>query len=88
MGKLQLYNWPDDWVIVRQDFNNVFYMSIVEVYDPFMSWIMQKFQIDICKFDDKLHSKFGDYEKEGLSMRDIVKKNYGDAGIQLIEQLI
>lgn len=63
-------------------------MSIVDIYDPFMSWIMQKFQIDIVKFDDKLHRKLGDYEEKGLSMRDIIKKTYGDKGVKLIEQLL
>lgn len=82
------YNWPSDWSKLRRDFIKTFHMSIVDIYDPFMSWIMQKFQIDIVKFDDKLHRKFGDYEEDGLSMRDIVKKNYGDAGLKLIEQLI
>lgn len=63
-------------------------MTIVDVYDPLMSFVTNTFQVDLIKFDDILHRKFGDYEEDGLSMRDIVKKNYGDAGLKLIEQLI
>lgn len=88
MIKDTTYNWPNDWSKLRRDFIEKFHMSIVDIYDPFMSWIMQKFQIDIVKFDDKLHRKLGDYEEKGLSMRDIIKKTYGDKGVKLIEQLL
>ena len=88
MIKDTTYNWPNDWSKLRRDFIETFHMSIVDIYDPFMSWIMQKFQIDIVKFDDKLHRKLGDYEEKGLSMRDIIKKTYGDKGVKLIEELL
>ena len=53
-----------------------------------MSFVTNTFQVDLIKFDDILHRKFGDYEGQGLSMKDIIKREYGDAGINLIEQLI
>ena len=49
---------------------------------------MQKFTIDIVKLDDKLHLLFGDYEEQNLSMKDIIERNYGKAGLNLIEQLL
>lgn len=82
------YQWPKDWSKLRQKFVGTFHMTIVDVYDPLMSCLYGKFQIDIIKFDDVLHRKFGDYEERGLSMRDIIKREYGEAGINLIEQLI
>ena len=82
------YQWPKDWNKLRQDFVGTFHMTIVDVYGPLMSFVTNTFQVDLIKFDDILHRKFGDYEGQGLSMKDIIKREYGDAGINLIEQLI
>ena len=82
------YNWPKDWAKVRQDFNNTFHTTIVDVYDPLMSFALGKFQIDIIRLDDVLHRKFGEYEDEGLSMKDVILREYGLSGLTLIEQLI
>lgn len=84
----QEYEWPKDWCRVGKDFLGTLHMSITEVYDPFVSFAMQKFQIDIIRFDDKLHRKFGDYEQQGMSMKDVIANNYGEQGLKLIEQLI
>ena len=82
------YMWPKDWAKLRCDFIDTFDMSIVDFYDPLMSWVFGKFQIDIIKFDNRLHSKFGEYENNGLSMKDVIIKEYGKFGLTLIEQLI
>lgn len=82
------YQWPKDWAILRKNFVGVFHMPIVDFYDPLLSWVSGKFMIDIVKFDDDMHRKFGEYEDQGLSMKDIIKQHYGDAGLNLIEQLI
>ena len=88
MKETVTYEWPMDWSKLRKQFIAVFHTTIVDFYDPFLSCLMGKFQIDIIKFDDFLHRKYGDYEKENLSMRDIIKREFGDAGLNLIEQLI
>lgn len=82
------YKWPKDWLILRQDFQRVFHMSMVDIYDPLMSWIMQKFTIDLVSFDIQLHQRFGEYEERGLSMSDIVKENYGSEGLKLMNALL
>lgn len=81
------YQWPEDWQQVRIDFITVFHFSIVGFYDPFLSYAMQKFMVDIVKLDDKLHRIHGDYEEQGMSMKDVIEANYGQAGLKLIEQL-
>jgi hypothetical protein len=81
------YEWPKDWGKLRQDFFDTFHMPIVGVYDPFLSYAMQKFMVDIVKLDDRLHSLHGDYEERRMSMKDIIEANYGQAGLKLIEQL-
>lgn len=81
------YQWPNDWVQVRKDFITVFRLPIVDFYDPFLSYAMQKFTIDLCKLDDKLHRIHGEYEERGMSMRDIIEADYGQAGLELIDQL-
>ena len=82
------YQWPKDWAQVNTDFRQTFHLPIADYYDPLLSYAMQKFTIDIVKLDDKLHRLFGDYEEQNLSMKDIIERNYGEAGINLIEQLI
>ena len=81
------YEWPKEWAKVRSDFKDTFRMSIVEFYDPLLSYAMQKFMIDIMKLDDKLHRIYGEYEERGMSMKDIIEIEYGNAGLTLIEQL-
>lgn len=35
-----------------------------------------------------LHEKYGNYEEEGKSMRDIVTEHYGEKGMKMILNLI
>jgi hypothetical protein len=44
--------------------------------------------LEVCKFDDWLHCKFGEYEKEGMSMKDVLVKNYGAVVAWEIERLV
>lgn len=82
------YDWPKDWVNVRKDFIETFQTTIEDVYDPFLSFVEGKFMIDIIRFDDILHRKIGDYEVEGLSMKDVILREFGNKGIELINELI
>lgn len=47
-----------------------------------------EFVIDILKFDQFLHEKFGNYEDEGKSMRDILSEKYGDDIKDYVEQMV
>ena len=44
--------------------------------------------INIYKFDEWLHYQFGDYEKEGLSMEEVLAKNYGQSAAMRIKGLL
>lgn len=63
-------------------------MSMVDLYDPLISWLDGKFQINIIAFDDMLHRKHEDYLKDGMSIEDIVRLKYGKAGVELLNKLI
>lgn len=82
------YKWPADWRTLGRDFQQVFRMSMVDIYDAQMSWIMQKFTIRIDVLDERLHMKYGQYEERGLSMEDIVREHYGPEGVELLNALI
>ena len=43
-----------------------------------MSIIMNRPIFNVFKFDDWLHEKFGDYESENKSMRDMFNQLFGD----------
>lgn len=82
------YDWPKDWFRLKQDFQRVFHFSFVDLYDPWMSFYTQSFMIDILQLDVKLHSLYGDYEENQLSMEDIVRQHYGSDGLELLNSLI
>lgn len=41
--------------------------------------------IDIIKFDDELHKKYGEYENSKLSMKDIMGMEFNEDEFKLIE---
>lgn len=84
----RLYFWPKDWSKLRDDFQRVFRMSMVDLYDPLLSWIAGRFVIKIEVFDERLHERFGEYEETGLSMEDIIREQYGLEGLKIINALI
>jgi hypothetical protein len=59
-------------------FHDVFHISFNDYLDINLTVIFNKPIIDIYKFDDWLHSVYGQYEDQNLSMGAILKKNYGD----------
>lgn len=42
-------------------------------------------KLDTIALDDLLHERHGDYEDEGLSMRDLVAREYGDEAVTFIK---
>ena len=82
------YLFPTDWAVLKKDFQQLFKMSFVDYYDSLVSWVSGKYSIDVVRFDDALHSRFGDYENRGLSMRDLVLEQYGRAALDCLEGLL
>lgn len=48
-----------------------------EYLDTLMWAATRKVSVDIVKLDDYFHEEFGDYEKQGYSMSDLVVKQFG-----------
>ena len=72
----------------HNDFYNAFGISIQPFYDGLITLVFKSIKIDIIKFDDYLHGKYGDYEDEGKSMNDIVVEKYGEDASKILEKLI
>lgn len=56
--------------------------------DTLMLQISRNPKLEIMAFDDWLHGKIGEYEKQGLSMREAIAKHYSEQAAQFIESLI
>ena len=82
------YLWPTDWAVLKKDFQQLFEMSFEVFYDGLISWVSGKYCIDVVRFDDALHSRFGPYERRGLSMRDLVLEKFGRAALDCLEGLL
>lgn len=54
-------------------------------FDRFLSVAFKKFTIDIIKLDKILHERFGEYENQNKSMKDIVTENYSQYAASFIE---
>ena len=74
--------------MLNDNFQSIFGVGFEYFYDGLMSVTSKRLCIDILKFDDWLHEQYGDYEDNGLSMEDVVRKHYGDNGVNLIKGLI
>lgn len=44
--------------------------------------------LDIIKFDDRLHELHGQYEDQGMSMKDLITKEYGPMAARWVEVAI
>jgi len=57
---------------------NIPYSVIKTLADPITKIFFGRPVLNIFKFDDYLHQKYGKYEDEGKSMSDIFKELFGD----------
>ena len=73
---------------LRRRFQSLLEMSLSDCIDTLVSLVEGRVVVDILHIDDILHSRFGDYEDRGLSMNDIIKEKYGEAAVQLLNELI
>ena len=72
----KLYSWSDmDNALTDK---GVPHEVVRNLADMQMSMIMNRPIFNVFKFDDWLHEKFGDYESEKKSMRDIFNQLFGD----------
>lgn len=63
------------------------YFGIKPKLDNNMTILLNKPVLDMFEFDNFLHTKYGDYENEGLSMYDIIKNNYGDSAVAFAKDI-
>jgi hypothetical protein len=56
--------------------------------DPLLSYLSGTPKLDVCKFDDFLHEKHGSYEKQKMSMKDVLEKHYGKEAKDFIKKLL
>ena len=72
----KLYSWSDMANALTD--KGVPHEIVRNLADMQMSRIMNRPIFNVFKFDDWLHEKFGDYESEKKSMRDIFSQLFGD----------
>lgn len=63
-------------------------MSLSDCIDTIMSIICKRVVLDIVHVDTILHSRFGDYEDRGLSMEELITKEYGEESTTLIKRML
>ena len=73
---------------LRRFFISRFEMSLSDCIDPLMSIICKRVVLDIVHVDTILHSRFGDYEERGLSMEELITKEYGEESTTLIKRML
>lgn len=73
---------------LRWRFQQLLALSLSDCIDTLISFAAERVVVDIVHVDSILHSRFGDYENRGLSMNDIIKEEYGDEAVQLLNELI
>ena len=57
--------------------------------DPSLTLISGKIVLDIFAFDDFLHEKHGEYEEEqGISMSELITKEYGERAKNFIKLML
>lgn len=49
---------------------------------------LHEVKLDVLAFDDWLHEKHGQYEDDGLSMREAIAKHYSEAAAAFVESLL
>jgi hypothetical protein len=69
-------------------FHFTFGLSFKDYVDLMMTSIIMKPVIDIYKFDDWLHDRFGSFEKSGLSSYEVIAKNFGDEVAAQVKKLV
>lgn len=69
------------------EFHSIFGLKLMDYFDEDLLHL-GVLLFDILKFDDWLHEKFGDYEDEHKSMKNVVFEHFGENAANLIDALI
>jgi len=69
-------------------FHKTFRVYFSNFMDKDLTIALSKPVLDLGKFDDWLHDKFGDYEKDGLSMCDVLENNFGESVAAQVKGLL
>jgi len=70
------YSWSDMANFMTD--NGVPHSVVNNLVDPFMAAILGRPVFSLINFDDFLHKKYGKYENQGKSMKDIFGEFFGD----------
>ena len=73
---------------LNEKFRRIYGVGFNDFYDGLMSVASGHICIDVIKFDDWLHDKYGNYEDSGQSMKELIRDKYGEQSVKLIEDLI
>jgi hypothetical protein len=76
------YSLPEVHKLFRERFNRK------PPLDGLLMMLFKRPVIDPHRFDEILHEKHGDYEDRGMSMRDVLEKEYPAGTADFIEWLI
>ena len=79
---------PAQREILRRRFQRLRDLRLSVCIDTLISFAAGRVVVDIIHIDSILHSRFGNYEDRGLSMNDMLKEHYGEAAVQLLNELI
>lgn len=81
------YYLPFEMDILDKEFVKYFGVSFKNFHDRVLSYSFGHAVIDVIKFDDWLREKFGEYENEGKSMKNIILEKFGKDALELIKNL-
>ena len=70
------YSWSDMANFMTD--NGVPHSVMNNLADPFMAVLLGRPVFSLINFDDFLHKKYGEYENQGKSMKDIFSRFFGD----------
>lgn len=79
---------PEQREYLRRLFMSRLEMGLSDCIDTLMSIICKRVILDIVHVDTILRSRFGDYEDRGLSMEELVTKEYGEESTTLIKRML
>lgn len=63
-------------------------ISFSNYMDKDLTVLFLKPVLDIVKFDNWLHEQYGEYERQGLSMNDLLASKYGESVSMQIRGLL
>lgn len=73
---------------VAEKFRKFFDLDYRNFVDVQCTLLLGYVAIDILKFDDWLHSLFGEYEDAGMSMMDCITKNFGSDACSFVSSML